>query len=273
MDAGAVMESAADAARGAGVDPGTLISRLAAAPALAERLRDPRVRAALVRATRERPLPAACPFPSASPLLHAFRMLCFRLPAPNSPPPLHEQPHHRRPTTAINQTDVVTNGPTALQKYSGDRAVVEAWLEASEILQQQQQQQQQREAGGSQQEGGQQTAAGASCCGGGGGGGGGGSGGGGGAPAPPELEPEVAAYAAATVGLPAAALAPHLAARPRLVELLTADAGVRAAAADAAAGAPGWRRARHLLSASVREALRELLELRAALQAAGERVK
>lgn len=53
--------------------------------------------------------------------------------------------------------DVVSNGPKALEKYSGDKTVVEAWIEASELLEQQRkeeeaEQQRQQAAAGAQQQ-------------------------------------------------------------------------------------------------------------------------
>ena len=57
--------------------------------------------------------------------LHARRYgKCHKL---RAPPP--------QPSFAA-QMDVVGNGPSALQKYSGDKAVVEAWNEAAGILEQ-----------------------------------------------------------------------------------------------------------------------------------------
>lgn len=83
------ISSGIDATRKAGMDPGSLFGRFMSSPSLAEKLKDPRVLAALM--------------------------------------------------------DVVNNGPRALQKYSGDQAVVEAWMEAAELLEQHQQGQPQQE--------------------------------------------------------------------------------------------------------------------------------
>ncbi|KAI8474006.1 MAG: hypothetical protein J3K34DRAFT_156372 [Monoraphidium minutum] len=74
------MTAGIDAARKAGMDPGTLFGRFMASPSLAAKLKDPRVVAALM--------------------------------------------------------EVVANGPKALEKYSGDKAIVEAWVEAAEIMEQ-----------------------------------------------------------------------------------------------------------------------------------------
>jgi len=134
--------------------------------------------------------------------------------------------------------DVVSNGPDALKKYSGDKAIVEAWVEAAAILEQQQQQQQRAD--------GADTTATA----------------GGAPPTPPgtprpstpgaAADPEAIARAEAALGVAPEELMRRMMGRPELMARVT-DPEVQRALSEVAA-AP-WKVVKYLLNKKVMGAL------------------
>jgi hypothetical protein len=139
----------------------------------------------------------------------------------------------------------VTNGPEALKKYSGDKAIVEAWVEAAQIIEQQQAAEGAIDGAAADAAA---DAAGAPPAGGGCGGGGGALG------APPGgLDAAGLARAQAALGVSPAELMAKVAARPELVARVR-DPAVAAALAEVAA-AP-WKVVKYLLNREVMATLR-----------------
>jgi hypothetical protein len=183
-------------------------------------------------------------------------------PLPHPTPPHPTQPNPTKPLPTPHptpcpppKTDVVTHGPEALKKYSGDRSVVEAWNEAAQIIEQQQagpaEQQPQAEIAGQQQQRNQQPQP---------------NGGGGGGPwpaaapppppplpPPPGFGPEGMAAARAALGVSPAELIGKMAARPELMARVR-DPAVAKALAEVAA-AP-WKVVKYLFNREVMSTLR-----------------
>jgi hypothetical protein len=154
------------------------------------------------------------------------------------PPTPNTQTHHC-------QVDVANNGPDALKKYSGDKAIVEAWMEAAELLEQQQQSG--PADGGSSSGSGSSsvppTPPGSPVAGGGG---------------IPGVDPAALAAARAALGVAPEEVVARMMARPELVGRV-ADPEVRAALADIASSP--WKIVKYLLNKKVMGALREMKEV------------